>query len=209
MDSFIFSPEITNYNIDTPETLLSEDLSKRRILVFNGMVDDNLLDDYVLHILNWNAKDEEMNIPIESRTPIKLYINSPGGDCFAGMMLIDVITTSKTPIIGIGFSLVGSMAYHIYLSCPVRYAFSNTIFCQHEGDIEISNSTSKAKDIMAFFDEMNGRLKEHVLTHTKITEEEYDKRYEQEYYFYADSEGKNNGVVNYIIGKDCQLRDIL
>ncbi len=209
MDNFIFSPEINNYDIDTPETVLAEDLANRRVLVFNGGVDDGLLDDYILQILAWNARDEAMNIPIENRKPIKLYLNSPGGDCFAGMMLIDVITTSQTPVIGVGFSMVGSMAYHIYLSCPTRYAFANTIFCQHEGDIEISNSTSKAKDIMAFFDEMNKRLKEHVLSHTNISEEEYDRRYEQEYYFYADHEGIDNGVVHKIIGKDCQLKDIL
>ena len=41
-----------------------------------------------------------------------------------------------------------------------------------------------------------------------MTEEFYDKIYEQEYWMYA-SEAKELGCIDYIIGKDCDLDEIL
>ena len=60
---------------------------------------------------------------------------------------------------------------------------------------------------MKFFDSMEERTKQHVLERTKMTEEFYDKVYEQEFWFYAD-EAKELGVVDKIIGQDCTLDDI-
>jgi ATP-dependent protease ClpP protease subunit len=61
---------------------------------------------------------------------------------------------------------------------------------------------------MKFFDCMEERTKEYVLERTKMTEEFYDKIYEQEYWMYAD-EAKDLGVVDKIIGVDCTFDDIL
>ena len=62
---------------------------------------------------------------------------------------------------------------------------------------------------MKFFEEMEERTKQHVLKYTKRTEEFYDKHYDQEYWMYANDKGKELGMVDYIIGEDCDLDDIL
>ena len=46
------------------------------------------------------------------------------------------------------------------------------------------------------------------LKQRKITEKEYSKKYRVEWYMYAD-EAKKNGFVDYIIGEDCSLDDII
>lgn len=187
---------------------LNQELFDKRILVFNDEVDACVIENYVLYILKWNADDNCMGIPVEKREPIKIYFNSPGGSTIQGGVLMDIIMHSTTPVVGVAFSLVASMAYHIYLSCKDRIAFPNSIFLQHDGEIEVSNTSSKVKDTVKFFESMDERFKRHVLNRTAMTEEFYDEKYEQEYWMYAD-EAKKYGIVHKIIGEDCFIEDIL
>ena len=120
---------------------------------------------------------------------------------------MDVISQSKTPVIGVAFSLTASAAYHIYLSCHKRYAFKNSIFLQHDGEINIQNSSKKAQDTFKFFSEMEERTKDFVLNNTNFTEEQYDKVFDQEYWMYAQA-AKNLGVVHGIIGEDIDIDEI-
>ena len=60
---------------------------------------------------------------------------------------------------------------------------------------------------MAFNDLMEERIKESILTQTKITADFYDKTFDKEYYFFADK-GRELGVVDKIIGQDIELVDI-
>ena len=62
---------------------------------------------------------------------------------------------------------------------------------------------------MKFFENMEERTKAYVLSRTNMDEEFYDAHYDQEYYMYANEEAKRLGCVDYIIGEDCNLDDIL
>ena len=190
---------------DLYNELLKENLEKR-ILTFNDQVDENVVENYILHILKWNAEDRDL--PIEKRQPITIYLSCPGGNTFDGFNMVDVIMNSKTPVRGVVFSLAASMGYHILLACHERISFKNSVLLQHDGQVGIQNSTSKARDTMRFFDSMEARTKDYVLAHTAMTEEFYDKIYDQEYYMYAD-EAKKLGCIDKIIGEDCDIDEIL
>lgn len=192
-------------NDDLYGEIIRENLEKRT-LVFNDEVNEYVLENYILYILKWNRDD--IDLPVEKRKPITIYINSPGGNSIDGFNFVDVIRSSKTPVRGVCFGLAASMGYHIYLACHDRIAFKNSILLQHDGEITIQNSSSKAKDTMKFFDSMELRTKEYVLSRTNMTEEFYDKIYDQEYWMYAD-EGKRLGCIDKIIGEDIDLEEIL
>ena len=192
-------------NDDLYTEIIKENL-EQRTLVLNDEINDAILENYILYIIKWNREDQDL--PVDKRKPITIYINSPGGSSMDGFNLCDVIMQSKTPVRGICFALAASMGYHIYLACHDRIAWKNSIFLQHDGEVCVSNSRSKAKDTMKFFDSMEERTKQYVLERTKMTEEFYDKIYEQEYWMYAD-EAKELGVVDKIIGLDCMIEDIL
>lgn len=198
---------LTGGNEDLYEEIIRENLEKR-ILVFNDEVNEAVLENYILYILKWNKQDKDAGIPRDKRKVITIYVNSPGGNNMDGFNFCDVIMKSITPVRTIVFGLAASMAYHIVLAAEERIAFENSILLQHDGEIAIQNSTSKAKDTMKFFDNMEKRTKEYVLKRTKMTEEFYDKIYDQEYWMYAD-EAKELGVITKIIGEDCTLDDIL
>lgn len=192
-------------NDDLYSEVIRENL-EHRILVFNDEVNDCVLENYILHILKWNRED--IDIPTDKRKTITIYINSPGGNSIDGFNFVDVIRCSKTKIRGVSFGLAASMGYHILLACHDRIAFKNSILLQHDGEISIQNSTSKAKDTMKFFDNMEQRTKKYVLSRTTMTEEFYDKIYDQEYWMYAD-EAKKLGCIDKIIGEDIEFDDIL
>lgn len=187
-------------------TIIKENLDKR-VLVLNDGISDAVIEDYILYILKWNQEDE--GLPAVLRKPIKIYINSSGGDAFSGMNLVNVITASETKVIGICFGMAASMGYHIYLACHERIAFKDSVLLQHDGQITIENTASKAKDTMKFLDCMEERMKQHVLSRTTMTEEFYDSHYDQEYYMYANDQGKALGCVHKIIGEDVSLDAIL
>ena len=181
---------------------LRKDYFDNRILVMNQGIDECVIEDFILFILKWNKEDKD--IPVEKRKPIKLYINSGGGDSIVAMQFVNTIKYSKTPIIGIGLSLVASAAFHIYIACKERVAFKDTILLMHDGEVVIQNSTSKAKDTMRFIDEVERRTKQHVLDCTKIDEQFYDDHYDMELYLFS-NEAKEYGIVDKIVGEDVDI----
>lgn len=186
-------------------TEIIRDFLKRRVLILNQEINDDIVESFVSYIIKWNLEDK--NIPVENRVPITILVNSPGGDSISGFNLVDIIKQSKTPVKAVCLGLAASMGFHIYISCHERYAFSNSILLMHDGEINISNSSSKAKDTMKFLDAMEARTKEHVLNNSSMDEEFYDKHYEQELYMYADR-AKELGCVDKIVGIDCLFEDV-
>lgn len=198
-------PATGSSQMSTYERLFEEYIDNR-ILVFNDEVDDNVIENYIMYILKWNMDDRDL--PADKRKKIVMLISSPGGNSFSANIMIDVIMQSITPIVGIGLDLVASAAYLIYLACHERYSYGSTAFLQHEGDMTIENSRSKFKNTATFFEEMDTRTKNFILSRTNMTEEFYDKMYEQEFWFFA-QKGKELGVVHKIIGEDCTIYEAL
>ena len=188
------------------ENLLKEFFNDR-VIICNDTIDTSCFENVSLKILKFNKEDKLL--PVKSRKPIWLFLQSPGGAVVSGFNLIDVIESSSTPVYTVCFANCSSMAFHIFISGNKRYAFKNSVLLNHDGDTTISNSTSKARDTMQFFNTLEDRIKNHVLSHTKMTPEFYDSIYNKEYYMYANDKGKELGCVDYIIGEDVALNDIL
>lgn len=188
------------------DELVKYNLEDRRIIL-NGAIDSNILEDVVLHIVKWNQEDKGKEKA--DRKPIWIYINSGGGDVLSGFSAIDIFNTSETEINGVVFAYAASMAGYLIMACHNRYCFPNSVILMHDGEIGVSNSASKTKDTMKFFDKLDERTKQFVLKHTKITPEFYDEIYDKEYYIYGNDKGKELGIIDYVIGEDVSLSEIL
>lgn len=188
------------------DEMKQENLNDRRI-VFNDEVTEAVIEDIVLYILKWNKEDKD--IAVSKRKPIWIIINSPGGDSIVGSSIIDAINYSKTPVYTLGIGIVASMAFCIFICGKKRFAFPNTTLLMHDGTISIQNSSNKAKDTMAYCEELERRSKANILEHTNISEEMYDENFDKEFYMYADTLGKELGCVDYVIGVDCDIDKIL
>lgn len=183
-----------------------EDNLNDRVIILNTEVNDTLVEMATLNILKWNREDKY--IPIEQRKPIKIYINSVGGEVVNAFNLIDVILNSKTPVIGIALGYAYSCGALILLACHKRYGFELSTYLIHDGIAGASSSAGKFKDIAKFYDDIDNKIKDLVLSRTKMTEEFYNQKYASEFYFFSD-EAKELGVIDGIIGQDVSLDEII
>ena len=201
--------------IDIENTLIEGDLVgelfylkdlKQRKLFLSEDVSQLSVADIVKNILQYNREDYE--IDIAKRKPILLYIASNGGEVDSGFELIDVILNSKTPVYTINMGYQYSMGFLIGLAGHRRYAMGHSKFLLHDGSNFIFNSGSKAQDQMEFNCKIEERVKQYILSHSKLTAEEYDKKLRVEWYMFSD-EAKEKGFVDYIIGQDCDIDEII
>lgn len=77
-----------------------------------------------------NEKEEEYKDWV--REPIKLYIYTPGGVCYAGFALIDAIKTSKTPVHTIVLGAAMSMGIFIFAAGHKRIIGEHATLLYHD-----------------------------------------------------------------------------
>lgn len=194
------------YNYEYSDKFDIEDNEQRRIYI-NSEIDENIVDTAVYHILRYNRLDKDT--PIISREPIKIYINSPGGLVADGYALIDAIKLSKTPVYTINLANCLSMALLIFISGHKRFSMPHAEFLLHDGSTGCFDSVNKMQDRLKFESEQIEKMtKEYILSNTSITKEQYEMNMRKEWYFLP-QEGKSIGVVDSIIGEDCELDEII
>lgn len=187
------------------EILYLKDLQQRKLFVADD-VSQFTIGDVVRHIMQINCEDKD--IPVADRKPILLYIVSNGGSVDDGFELIDTILCSKTPVYTINLGYQYSMGFLIGLAGHKRFATKHAKFLMHDGSSFVYDSGAKAQDRMEFNKRSELRIRDYVISHTKITPEEYDSNLRVEWYMFAD-EAKEKGIVDYIIGEDCEIDEIV
>lgn len=172
-------------NLSLPDpALLSyyQNLDNRTIWI------DSEVDDITLElekfIMNWNRED--LGKPIKERVPITILFHSPGGDLDINNSLVDTITLSKTPVIGVNCGIAYSAACFIFLACHKRYTFPNGEFLLHRGSGSFGGTYDAVVSAILNYQEQINRLGEFVLSRTNISEEEFNENFANEWYLSAD-----------------------
>ena len=201
--------EIIRVNCDFPDLDVYADYAARR-LYLNGYIKsigeeecdcfDNeqlKIPSLVKAIFSYNRQDH--GVPIDNRKPIILYINSPGGDVAEGFSLLATIKASQTPIYTVNVGMWCSMAFWIGITGAKRFTLPYMTFLMHEASGfsfgKISSMEDKIKFDRKFGDTI---VKPHVLSHSKMTESEYDKVIKSELYMLPDDALKY-GFVDQIV----------
>lgn len=182
-----------------------KDLQQRKLFL-NDDITSLTIESVVKHIMQFNKEDK--GIDTDERQPILLYVSSNGGCVDAGFELIDVIQSSKTPVYTTNLGFQYSMGFLIGLAGHKRFATKNAKFLMHDGSNFIYNSGAKAQDQMEFQRKVEARIKEYILSRSKLTSEEYDGKLRVEWYLFAD-EAKEKGFVDYIVGVDCDVDEVI
>lgn len=205
-DNGYYDIEIDTENTVTlEEQFYLQDLKQRK-LYLNGEIEQYGISDIVRHILQFNRED--YGIAEEHRTPIILYVSSNGGEVDPGFELIDVIRASKTPVYTVNLGFQYSMGFLIGLAGHKRFATPNAKVLMHDGSQFVYNSGAKVQDQMEFQKKVEERVKQYILSRSKLTDEEYNSKLRVEWYLFAD-EAKEKGFLDYIIGVDCDINAII
>lgn len=149
-------------------------LSENTILI-NQEIDENLVEYAIIPLKRMDAD--------ENITHIDIIIDSPGGEIYSGFALISAIEHCKTPITMHIVGMAASMA------CYIAMAKSPTlkVVCDewsvgliHAGSTMLEGNSNSVKDMFKFNERYEEKIKEYVLSHTKIDEKMYNEieRYE-------------------------------
>ena len=125
----------------------------------------------------------DMDIPIEERQPIKLYINSPGGNLIEGFALVSAIELSKTPVYTVNIGEWCSMAFLIGIVGVKRFSLPYMTFLMHEASSLSVGKISSMEDKIAFDRNFSEKvIKNCILRHSTMSEREYDLIAKKEFY---------------------------
>lgn len=173
--------------------------------LFNGLnrhlylntIDNDIADAMENFIRFFNKEDEENNIPVEKRKPIKIFIDSTGGDLMGTLTIIDAIRLSKTPILTINTGQAYSGGFFVFIAGHKRISYPNASFLFHEGSTGTVGDANKFNNWADFYKKLLNRLKEITLMYTDIPREEYEKHQKDDWWFFAE-EALKMGVCDEI-----------
>lgn len=150
-----------------------------------GEIDSLVGDSIDSYIRFFNRQDEQDGIPVEKRIPIKIFIDSPGGDLIATFTMINSIKMSKTPVWTINIGAAYSGGFFTFLAGHKRIAYPLSSFLFHEGSTGTSGDAGKFRNFADFYKKELDILKEVVLENSNISPEDYEKHINDDWWFTA------------------------
>jgi len=130
-----------------------------------GDIDCIEINQIIQDIYEINAEDHKKT----TVEPIKLIINSFGGEVFSGLALIDVIDSSQTPIHTICHGTAMSMALIIYAAGHHRIASKYATFMYHEAAYELNGKVAFHKQELKETERIDKICDAYLISKTKFT----------------------------------------
>ncbi|MFA6688270.1 MAG: ATP-dependent Clp protease proteolytic subunit [Sphaerochaetaceae bacterium] len=179
------------------DPVLNEKLLKTRSILVSGEIDKELADRVIRQLLVLEA---------ESGNPIRIYINSPGGDVDAGYAMYDMVRFISCDVVMIGMGLVASAATLLYLAVPAerRLALPNSTYLIHQ---PMSGMRGVATDIEIHarqIEKLRAKLDHVIAEQTGKSVEEVSKDTERDHWLDAE-EAKRYGLVSRIVTSRSEL----
>ena len=186
---------VENLQLPNPDLLTYYKDEKDRVLWIEGEIGDGLFELSKM-ILRYNMEDKD--IPVEERRPIKIFINSPGGDLDSTLAFIGMMNISKTPIWTIDACWAYSAAGLILMAGHKRYALPNTECLIHSGSGQLGGSYEQATEQMENYKFLVDKMRVFILDKTNIDQKLFKKNSRKDWYIYTD-EMLSLGIVDEIV----------
>ncbi len=122
---FRFNEEENDKKASSGPDVLVEKMMETRSIILSGEVNKELAERVVRQLILLEAKSDE---------PVKVFIDSPGGDVDAGFAIFDMMRFIKPEVYTIGMGLVASAGALILLAVPAdrRIALPNSHYLIHQ-----------------------------------------------------------------------------
>ena len=129
--------EENNQKQEQAKDALYEKILKTRPILLSGEINKESADKFIKDLLVLES---------ESKDPVKVFINSPGGDVDAGFAIYDMVRFVSCPVIMVGMGLIASAASLILLAVPAerRVGLPNSSYLIHQ---PLSEMKGNATDI--------------------------------------------------------------
>ena len=175
--------------------------AKERVYWLDGDVEYETLD-LVKVIMRCNKEDE--GLTPENRRPIRIFINTGGGDVQVMWSLINAIKISKTPVYTIVFCNAMSAGAHILAAGHKRFAFPGSTILVHSGSCRFDGDMEKVESAKKYFDGIGKKANEVFVADTKVQSKDLKKKGAADWYITAE-EALKLGIVDAIISDYCEV----
>ncbi|MDR1127479.1 MAG: ATP-dependent Clp protease proteolytic subunit [Treponema sp.] len=184
-------------NIQGADPLAVKMLETRTILL-SGEINKALAERTIRQLLLLENKGEE---------PIKIFIDSPGGDADAGYAIFDMIRFVSPPIWTIGMGLVASAAAIIALGSPKerRIGLPNSHYLIHQ---PLSGIRGVATDIEIHareLEKLRAKINRLIADETDVAFEQVEKDTDRDYWMNAD-EAVKYGLISRVVTRKSDLQ---
>lgn len=167
-------------------------LLKERVVYLGQPVESQIANSIVAQLLWLDREDSERDI--------SLYVNSPGGEVYAGMAIIDTMNLIRADVstIAVGFSASMGTAILAAGAKGKRYALPSATIHQHQA---LGGAQGQTRDVEIHTNEllrMNQRLRELLAERTGRTVEEIARDFDRDRFMDA-YEAKEYGLVDEVL----------
>lgn len=200
--NFVIPKKLENLNLPDPYLLHSyEDEDARRIYLEGAIgTDDDPMEEnsigIVKKLLRYNRDD--VGIPFEERKPVKIFINSPGGDVTYSIVLANTILKSKTPVHTINLCDAYSAAGIILACGHKRYGLLGSSALVHSGSMYVGGTREQADSTKKFIDKQDKKFNEILFSRTKIDSKTYKQKAPKDW-FLDTEECLKYGLIDEIV----------
>ncbi|HHU36397.1 MAG TPA: ATP-dependent Clp protease proteolytic subunit [Treponema sp.] len=164
---------------------------KTRQILLSGEINKSLAEKVVRQLLVLEADSDE---------PVKVYIDSPGGDAHAGYAIFDMLRFINAPIYTIGMGLVASAGSIILLAAPKknRFALPNSQYLIHQPLSGIKGVATEIEIHAKELEKMRVRINKLISEETGVDAEKVSKDTDRDFWMDA-TEAKAYGLVSKVI----------
>ena len=157
---------------------------QNRTIIINEAVTANIVETVMLPLIEMDNDGTEK--------PITIRLSTVGGSLFDGITLCDIIDNLKTPTTIIvqtyAYSMGGIILMAGYNNPNVKkVCYKHSTALLHSGSTYLEGNSTSVKDQFHFNQKFEEKLKNYTLSHSKITEDEYDSMERYEWYMDSDT----------------------
>lgn len=172
-------------------------LLKTRSIILSGEINKDSADKVIRDLLVLDS---------EGKKPVKIYINSPGGDVDAGYAIYDMIRFVSSPVTLIGTGLVASAAALILLAVPAerRVGLPNSSYLIHQPLSKMRGNATEIEIHALQLEKIKAKINKVISEATGKSLKQVEKDTDRDHWLNA-QEALEYGLISRVVERADQL----
>ncbi len=179
------------------ENGIANRLLKSRSVLLSGEINKQLAERIIKQLILLEEDGEN---------PVRVFIDSPGGDADAGYAIFDMLRFINPPVITIGMGLVASAAAIVLLAAPSerRVALPNSHYLIHQPLSGIRGVATEIEIHARELEKLRSKINQMIADETGQSVEKVEQDTDRDYWLSA-AEAQEYGLVSRIIDSRAEL----
>ena len=176
---------------------LASRLLKSRSVLLSGEINKRLAERVIKQLILLEEAGDD---------PIRVFIDSPGGDADAGYAIFDMLRFVKPPVVTIGMGLVASAAAIVLLAAPRerRIGLPNSHYLIHQPLSGIRGVATEIEIHARELEKLRAKINQMIAEETGQSLDKVERDTDRDYWLSAD-EAQEYGLVSRIIANRSEL----